>query len=148
MNLKYFGILFTVLAAFAVGVFFATHPGFNQSGASASARSIAWKSVSFQTSLEEAKTSHRPLFVDFYADWCTYCKAMEKVYSNPEIVRLSNRFVCAKVDVDKYPDIAQNFRVGGLPTLIFFEPSRHETKRLEGYVNSAQLADIMLQMAR
>ncbi len=59
------------------------------------------------------------LIVDFGADWCPPCKALE-----PVLLELQNDFPqiqFTKVDVDKEEKLAAQFGVKSLPTVLFFK---------------------------
>ena len=61
-----------------------------------------------------------PVLVDFYADWCGPCHAMAPVLQ--QVARAhTGRVRVVKVDVDKNPAAAQQYRVQGIPTLILFK---------------------------
>lgn len=57
------------------------------------------------------------VLVDFYADWCGPCQAL-----GPILEKLSEEvdYKVVKVNVDNLPDIAQQFQVVSIPTLIIF----------------------------
>lgn len=57
------------------------------------------------------------VLVDFYADWCGPCKMLE-----PTVEQLADETdaIVAKVDIDQYQAIAQDYRVQGVPTLYLF----------------------------
>ncbi len=55
------------------------------------------------------------ILVDFYADWCGPCRMMGQVLEK------INDIDILKVNVDKYPLIAQRYNVMSIPTLILFE---------------------------
>lgn len=59
------------------------------------------------------------VLVDFFATWCGPCKMI-----GPSIEKLAQEnsdAVVIKVDVDKYPEIAANYSVQTIPTLIAFK---------------------------
>lgn len=59
------------------------------------------------------------VLVDFYADWCGPCKML-----SPIVEQLENEISyikVAKVNVDNLEDIARNYSVMSIPTLILFK---------------------------
>lgn len=141
-------LLLTLLVlAFSAGAFLSARSGQreNASGLSQKAH-IRWE-TSFNASVEKAKASHRLMLVDFYASWCGYCKQMDKTtYQNQDLVRLSRKFICTRIDVDEQETLAQDFKIDGLPTLVFWDPQKAEVKRLEGYVSPAGLLSVMSRL--
>ncbi|GIW97213.1 MAG: thioredoxin [Pirellulaceae bacterium] len=65
------------------------------------------------------KHSSEPVVVDFYASWCPPCKMLA-----PILDRLAKeyegriRFI--KVNTDEQPQLASQFQIRGVPTLILF----------------------------
>lgn len=103
------------------------------------------KSVnSLQEGLAQAKVSKKPLMVDFYADWCGWCKKLDKdVYTNTEVMALSKEFVNVKVDTDKYGKESSQFGVQGLPTIVFLNPDGSVIDRIVGYSPAPEFAASM-----
>ena len=60
-----------------------------------------------------------PVLVDFWATWCPPCRMIA-----PAVEELAGEFAgkakVAKLDVDKYPALATQYRVQSLPTLLYF----------------------------
>jgi len=58
--------------------------------------------------------------VDFWAEWCAPCKALE-----PTVDELANKYgdklTVAKVDIDSNPNIPAKFGIRGIPTLLLFK---------------------------
>jgi len=64
--------------------------------------------------------SEKPVLVDFYADWCGPCKAMEPVVK--EIAKaVDGKARVVKVDIDKRVQIAQAYNVQAVPTFMIFK---------------------------
>ncbi len=92
----------------------------------------------------EARDTGKPLMVDFYADWCGWCKKLDTdVYAKPEIVGLSEKFVNVKVDTDKYGRDAQAFGVRGLPTIVFLKSDGTILQQISGYRDSEEFVRVM-----
>jgi thioredoxin 1 len=66
------------------------------------------------------ETSTKPVFVDFWADWCGPCRML-----GPTFERLAEKYgeqvTFAKVNVDELPDIANKFSIRSIPTLILLK---------------------------
>ncbi len=98
----------------------------------------------------EAKAAGRPVIIDFWAQWCVYCKKLDKhVWNVPEVVEEAQRFITIKVDATAPDDaemtsIREYFKVPGLPRIIFID-SRGEVLhgRSAGYKSAADMLELM-----
>jgi thioredoxin 1 len=87
--------------------------------------------VSGDTFQEEVLSAEKPVLVDFSAVWCGPCKMLD-----PIVEQLANEWSgqikVVKLDVDDNPNIAMQYQVMGVPTLMLFIDG--ETReRLTGY---------------
>ncbi|MCL2877754.1 MAG: thioredoxin family protein [Acidobacteria bacterium] len=120
-----------------------------------SRESVVWESYS-RESLVKAREERRPVFIDFYADWCEPCHELDaKTYSNPEVVRLARRFVMLKADLTAGDDPAvkalmEKYRIRGVPTLVFLRPDGGEMTSLRGtgFVTAGTFLDKMTRALR
>ena len=96
----------------------------------------------------EAKEAGRPMMIDFWAQWCVYCKKLDKmVWNVPAVVAEAQRFDTIKIDATEPDDaemtaLKEEFRVPGLPRVIFID-SRGEV--LHARSVGFQSADEMLE---
>ena len=89
---------------------------------------------------EEVLNSEKPVLVDFYADWCGPCNAMSPVIE--ELAKeLEGKAKVGKINVDENSDIAVEYNVMSIPTLIVFKNGKEE-KRLVGVRNKEELLEL------
>ena len=69
---------------------------------------------------QEVLKSDKPVLVDFYADWCGPCKMMSPVLDELSAEK-SGQIAVYKLNVDDNPDIAREYRVMSIPTMILFK---------------------------
>jgi len=77
-----------------------------------------------EAALARARAEHRPVMIDFFAEWCAACNELDReTYVAPTVVAEAERFVRIKVDGTNAPDpvdaLYQRFGVNGLPTVAF-----------------------------
>lgn len=84
--------------------------------------------------------AEKPVLLEFGAVWCGPCKRL-----HPELVRLSeewaDRLQVLSVDVDEASDLAMQFMVLSVPTLILFQ-NGEAVKRVSGFQPLQRLKEI------
>ena len=96
-------------------------------------------------SFAELIQSEKPVLVDFYADWCGPCKAMEPVVKEvAKAVQDKGRIV--KVNIDKQMQLAQTYNVSAVPTFMVFKKGQM-LWRHSGMIDKNSMLSKLMQLA-
>lgn len=86
-----------------------------------------------------------PVLVDFYADWCGPCKAMEPTIK--EVAKtISGKARVIKLDIDRNQPTANTYHVSAVPTFILFRNGK-ELWRHPGMIDKAKLLSVLTQFS-
>ncbi len=94
----------------------------------------------------------KTVMLDFYADWCTSCKEMEKfTFSDKQVQTALNNVVLLQADVTENnaddQALLKRFNLFGPPGIIFFDAAGNEIKtRVIGYKNAEDFTKILNQV--
>ena len=82
------------------------------------------------------KSQGKKIYIYFWADWCTFCKKMEKETLSKPLVSsyLNKNFISIKVNSDKEKETASQYFVRGFPTSWFLTEDGEKISNLPGYV--------------
>jgi thioredoxin 1 len=91
--------------------------------------------------LGDVVDEHDVVLADFYADWCGPCQMLEPVV---ETIAAETDATVAKVDIDANQQLAGEYGVRGVPTLLLFVDGA-PVERLVGMQDEAQLRSLIEQ---
>jgi len=99
------------------------------------------KSISWITDFEEAtriaESQNKNMILDFYTDWCKYCKRLDdSTFTDTNLIRFSMDFVFFKANAEEDTALAERYKVNGYPTVILADPSGEEIDRIVGYAKA------------
>lgn len=115
-------------------------------GGEKSGDTVAGPSIDFVMGYEEAmaaaKERNQPVLIDFYTDWCRWCKVLDTVtYIDPVVIELSKTVVFAKVHAEKDSISKQNNSVAGYPSILLFDSNGKEIDRIVGYLPGPEFVE-------
>lgn len=111
---------------------------------------IEW--VSIEEAQELVKNNPRKVFIDIYAEWCGWCKVMDrKTFTNNKVSNYINEnYYAVRIDAESHNmitfngqelterELVKSFKVQGLPTIVFIDETFKKVKPVAGYQNAAQ----------
>ena len=83
----------------------------------------------------DSKLKDKKILVDFYADWCGPCKMLGTILEEMD-------FPILKINVDKFPELASQFGVMSIPTIILFDNGK-EIKKNIGFLSKNELEEFL-----
>lgn len=81
------------------------------------------------------------VLIDFYADWCSPCIAMEPILNEIE-QDFHQALEVVRVDIDKNKALATNFRIRSVPTFILFDNGK-EVWRKSGLLSKRDIKEVL-----
>jgi thiol:disulfide interchange protein DsbD len=108
-----------------------------------------------QRELAAAAAAGQPVMLDFYADWCTYCKTMEKeIFPNPQVGQAVQDFTLLQADITRMDDddkaLLEHLGLTAPPALYFWDRQGtfHKNLRLVGEPTVPQLVERAAKVSR
>lgn len=89
---------------------------------------------------KEVLKSDKKVLVDFYATWCGPCRLLSPIIE--EVSKERNDIEFVKIDVDEVEDIANEYGINAIPTLVVFE-NGEEINRNVGFIDKEEINDLL-----
>lgn len=105
---------------------------------------IEWRS-DYASALSEASRTGKPLFVEFYATWCSACRSLDRTaLRDSDVEEALKRFVAVRVDADMSPaDLDMKFNVSGIPALHVVSPDGKILASSVGVIGPEELLGLL-----
>jgi thioredoxin 1 len=87
--------------------------------------------------------SEKPVLIDFFATWCGPCKTLAPILKNVKD-NLGDRITIIKIDVDKNQQMASQYQVRGVPTMILFQNGK-QLWRQSGVLSKEEIIKIIVE---
>jgi thioredoxin 1 len=72
---------------------------------------------------DQIAQSNEPILVDFFAEWCGPCQTMDPVIEHA-MLEMGGKMRLLKINVDKHPQLSQQFGVRSIPHYILFKKGK------------------------
>jgi thioredoxin-related protein len=117
---------------------------------------VKW--LDFNDGLAKARSEDKPIFVEFYTDWCPYCRKFQKETVNDRKVArmLAENFVYVRFNAEdsknrvkfdgksySHVELTQAFGITSYPTLVFLDSKSQPITMLAGFVPPKQFGTVL-----
>lgn len=98
--------------------------------------------TSYQEAIDMSRRTGKKVFLYFHADWCSWCKKMEReTLSDARVKQELSKYIVYYVDRDQERAVARKYMVGGIPAYCITDSSERASKRGVGYKSPQEFID-------
>ncbi len=116
---------------------------------------------SYREGMKLAEKEQKHIIIDFYTDWCTWCKVMDKkTFSDPEVQEfLFDHFIPIKLNAESTTEtiefqgqkltpreLTSAFRITGFPSVAFLTPSSEIITVVPGFIKKDMFMNLLQYM--
>jgi len=107
------------------------------------AEGIKW--YSYDEGLALGKADKKKVYINFYADWCGYCRKMEKeTFQDSRVISFLNQnYISIRINSDKEKKLSRQYNVSGLPANIFVSDTGENIGNQPGYLGPADFMKVI-----
>lgn len=95
---------------------------------------------------EEVLAAKVPVLIDFWASWCGPCR-MQSPVVDAVAEELGDAVRVCKVNVDEQPELAMNYQIASIPTLVFMKYGQFQ-KRMVGLQDQAAITKYLRDLCK
>jgi len=121
-------------------------------------KDLPTKWLSFDDGLAKGRTENKPIFVEFYAEWCIFCKKFQQeTIKDQKVARmLSENFVYVRLNAENSESrvrykgkslsnvqLTQAFGINSYPSLVFLDSMGQPITMLSGFVPPHQFMPVL-----
>ena len=119
-------------------------------------RQVKW--LSFNDGLDKARSENKPIFVEFYTDWCVYCKMFqgETIQDKNVARRLAENFVYVRLNAEDSKnrvnfsgkslsnvELTNSFGINAFPSLVFLDSTGKPITMHSGFLPANQFVTVL-----
>lgn len=102
---------------------------------------IKWYS-DIDKAMSDAAKNHKVIMVDFYTDWCSWCKKLDnETYKDRRVIEKAQHFISLKVNPekgDRESGFAKRYNVEGFPSIVFINHEGAMIRKIGGFQDAGQ----------
>jgi thiol-disulfide isomerase/thioredoxin len=110
---------------------------------------LPWFTGTFDEVLAKAKAGNQLVFIDFWTDWCVWCKRLDAgAFADDSVVESMKDVICYSVNAESETGapLAAKFKVKGYPALIVLSPDGSVRDTIGGFLTPDQFKTEMQRM--
>ena len=110
---------------------------------------LSWED-SMETALARAKKENTFVLLDFYTDWCGWCKRLDRdVFAKDEFKSAAAQVIGVKINAEKSKEnraLARSFGVSSYPRLFVLDKEGRTLERIKGYMALKEFKSLVGQV--
>lgn len=110
----------------------------------------AFQKLDYDKAIEKAKSDKKVVMIDFTATWCGWCTKLDnETFSQDKVSKmLKDKTIAIKVDTDKNPKLAKQYKVSGIPCIVFVDGDGKEVGRVVGFKPADKFLDEVTKIVK
>ncbi len=94
---------------------------------------------------EQARAEGKLVLLDFAAPWCGTCPAVDRVLEREILPRHTDKLLLLKVSVEEHPELANQYGILSVPTVMLLTPERETLWRRSGMFRREEMEALLDQ---